>query len=174
MDEALRYPIGKFVYAGLASAAECAERARALRDFPWELREAVAGLSDAQLDTPYREGGWTARQVVHHLGDGSLHFFCRTMTTMTEADPHVIGFEENDWIKMPDHAISVEATLAMLDGIHARWDALLTSMKHEDYARTFMHSDNGETVLDQQIVYAAWHCKHHTAHITSLRKRMGW
>lgn len=96
------------------------------------------------------------------------------MTTMTEADPHVIGFEENDWIKMPDHAISVEATLAMLDGIHARWDALLTSMKHEDYARTFMHSDNGETVLDQQIVYAAWHCKHHTAHITSLRKRMGW
>jgi hypothetical protein len=174
MSDSLRYPIGEFSYTGLLSAEESTLRARTLREFPWKLREAVAGLTDAQVDTPYREGGWTVRQVVHHLGDASLHFYIRTMATVAEADPHVVGFDENDWIKMPDHAIAVDATLAMLDGIHARWDAILGAMKHEDYARTFMHSHNGETVLDRQLAYAAWHCLHHTAHITSLRERMGW
>lgn len=174
MDKAIRYPIGEFQYGGLSSAEQCAERLLVFRNHPAELRAAVKGLSESQLDTPHREGGWTVRQIVHHLGDANIHFYCRTKATVTEEKALIVGFEEDDWIKMPDIAIEIEATLSLLDGLHRRWDAIMSAMKHADFARTFMHNQNGETILDRQLAYAAWHCRHHVAQINAARKRYGW
>lgn len=170
----VRYPIGEFEYHGLESAEQCAERVRIIRDFPRELRGAVAGLTDAQLDIPHREGGWTVRQIVHHVGDVNVHIYCRVKAVMAEPRPLITGFEENDWIKTADVAMPIEPTLLMLEGTHARWATLLASVKHREYSRVFEFHGEGEVALDEQVAYAAWHCRHHLAQIANLRRRKGW
>jgi uncharacterized damage-inducible protein DinB len=169
-----RYPLGEFRYTGLSSAEHCAERVQIIELFPAELRRAVSDLTDGQLDTPHRESGWTIRQITHHLGDVNVHIYCRVKAVVAEPAPLIVGFEESDWIKTPDHNLPVAPTLAMLEGTHARWTAVLRPLLPADYARTFEWHGEGRVSLDEQVEYAAWHCQHHLAQIAAAQKRFGW
>lgn len=172
--EQLKYPIGKFSYEENTSAELRHQRIEELAATPAELRHAVEGLTDAQLDTPYRPGGWTVRQVVHHVADASINGFIRAKLTLTEIQPLVKTFEENDWVTLPDSDMPVDASLKLLEGLHKRMDTLLRSLPPESFALSFMHPHTGLNSIDRLIAYFAWHGKQHTAHITSLRSREGW
>jgi uncharacterized damage-inducible protein DinB len=166
-----RYPVGKFqkpeAYTDASRAAAIAEIAA----LPANLRRAVAGLNDRQLDTPYREGGWTIRQVVHHLADSHMNAYIRQRFTVTEDKPTVKPYDEAVWAELPDAKTGpVEWSLAILDGVHARWAALLKSRQPADFNRTFVHPEYGERTLDWNVALYAWHCRHHVAHITTARK----
>jgi uncharacterized damage-inducible protein DinB len=175
MDE-IRYPIGKFQ----APAAFCEEDAKQwisdIRQIPAKLREAVSGLNEEQLNTPYRDGGWTVAQVVHHIADASMNAFLRTKWTLTEDIPSIKPFEENDWAKTTEaRSLHIEPSLQLLEGLHERWAHLLESMSSDDFQRNFYHEGTKENVpLYVLIAMHAWHGKHHTAQIASLRQRKGW
>ncbi|MBL0062536.1 MAG: putative metal-dependent hydrolase [bacterium] len=171
--EELKYPIGKFQFGGI-SAVERKERVEAIRNLPSELNQAIAGLTEQQLDTPYREGGWTVRIVVHHIADASIVFYTRSKTALTEDVPGTVGFSDQEWVKLADSKGAPKSSLLMLEGLHVRWSAILDAMKPEDFERKYTHFARGEEAVDFLLAYAAWHGKHHTAHITQLRKRMGW
>ena len=142
---------------------------------PSALRRAVDGLADAQLDTPYRDGGWTVRQVVHHVPDSHIHAYVRMKSALTEEHPLVRAYDEQQYAVLPDYRDTpIEVSLALLDALHARWVVLLRSLTDADFARVYVHSENGPTRLDHQIANYAWHGRHHVAHITSLRDRMAW
>jgi len=172
----LRYPIGRFVYTGGESTDE--QR----RDFigriesaPARLRDAVKDLIPEQLDTPYRPGGWTVRQLVHHVPDSHMNSYCRFRLALTEEAPSVKGYDQERWAELADSRTApVEISLALLESLHRRWVALLRSMKPADFSRTFMHSELGPVTLDRNLALYAWHGDHHIAHITSLRTRMAW
>jgi hypothetical protein len=170
-----RYPIGKFT----APAAYTPEiRVRNIADIaaaPAALRAAVSGLTAAQLDTPYREGGWTVRQVAHHLPDSHINAYVRVRLALTEDNPNVKAYEEADWARLPD-AMSgpVESSLALLDALHVRWVALWRALTPAQWARTYNHSENGKVPLDWVAAQYAWHGKHHVAQITTLRAGKGW
>jgi uncharacterized damage-inducible protein DinB len=173
--EKIKYPIGKFSYDGIASAELRQQRIEELASTPAIIRRAIEELSDAQLDTPYRPGGWTVRQVVHHTADASITCFTRIKLTLTEPQPLVKTFEENEWVKLPDsNQLPVEASLKLLEGLHERLDALMRSLSTESFSLAFQHPASGLNTLDRLLAYFAWHGLHHTAHITSLRKREGW
>ncbi|NUO19438.1 putative metal-dependent hydrolase [bacterium] len=172
--EELKYPIGKFQYNGAATAAERRERIELIREMPFELGNAIAGLTDAQLDTPYREGGWTVRQVVHHLTDASLIFYSRTKHALTEECPRFMGYNDDEWLKLADTKSPVDSALMLLEGLHVRWVAILEAMSPADFERKYIHFARGEEAIDYLLAYSAWHGRHHTAHILALRKRMGW
>lgn len=158
-----RYPVGRF---DPAEATPLADAIAVIKGFPGQLRAAVAGLTDAQLDTPYREGGWTVRQVVHHLADSHLNSAIRFRTTLTEERPAIRGYDEKKWAELPDAAHApVAGSLQLIEGLHARWAALLESMRPEEWKRTFVHSERGEISLDVTARLYAWHCRHHLAHI---------
>jgi len=170
----LRFPIGK---PDLHSHLEPAQRKELLDQIayhPANLREAVRGLSDEQLDTPYREGGWTVRKVVHHLADSHINSYVRFKLALTEDKPHIKGYDENEWAKLPDSEMPIEVSLGLLDTLHRRWVTLLHSLKPEDFARTLIHSERGEITLDSLVALYAWHGRHHTAHITELKKARNW
>jgi uncharacterized damage-inducible protein DinB len=170
-----RYPIGKFE---LPKEVTPASRQAAIDDIaatPGKVRAAVAGLSDAQLDTPYREGGWTVRQVVHHLVDSHMNAYIRLRFALTENQPTIKPYDENNWANLEDaRSAPVEVSLKLLEPLHERWVRLLRSVKAEDYARTLLHPDFGVKNLDWLLFLYSWHGKHHTAHITQLRKQKGW
>jgi DinB superfamily len=167
-----RYPIGEFEFAPLAPHDRPALIAQ-LAAAPRNLRAAVAGLSDAQLDTPYRPGGWTPRQLVHHLADGHINWYIRTKLALTEARPLIKPFSEADWADLPDARTGpLEPSLAIFENLHARWVLLFESLRPEDFARTFHHPERGELDLDYILASMAWHARHHTAHITEFRKRL--
>jgi uncharacterized damage-inducible protein DinB len=170
-----RYPIGKFE---LPKEVTPALRQGAIDDTaatPAKVRAAVAGLSDAQLDTPYREGGWTVRQVVHHLADSHMNAYVRWRLALTETQPTIKPYEESAWAKLEDaRSAPVEVSLKLLEALHERWVRLLRSVKTEQYARTLLHPDHGVRNLDWLLFLYSWHGKHHTAHITQLRKQKGW
>jgi len=171
----LRYPIGPFVYRGESTKAERRESLARIEAAPARLRAAVAGLSAAQLDTEYRPGGWTVRQVVHHLPDSHLNSYCRFRLALTEETPAVKGYDEARWADLPDaRSGPVEVSLDLLESLHHRWVLLLRSLTPLDFARTFLHSELGPVTLDRNLALYAWHGDHHVAHITSLRARMGW
>jgi hypothetical protein len=170
----LRYPIGKFVPPAEDSAALRKEQIRAIRELPGALREAVSGLSDAQLDTPYREGGWTVRQVVHHIGDSHMNSFVRFKLALTEDCPTIKPYNEAAWAQLPDSLQPVEDSLLLVESLHARWTALLEAMSEEDFKREFIHPESGRQPLSKSVAIYAWHGRHHTAHITGLRQRQGW
>jgi hypothetical protein len=175
MDD-LRYPIGKFSYSGTLTAAgrdACITRIAAA---PAKLRAAVTGLSDTQLDTPYRPGGWTVRQVAHHLPDSHLNSYTRFHLALTETIPTIRPYEEALWAELPDgRSAPVEISLNLLDALHVRWGFLLRRLKTEDWSRAFIHPAHGrEMSLDETLAMYAWHGEHHVAHITALRARMGW
>jgi hypothetical protein len=175
MDD-LRYPIGPFAYQGTQSAdarLECIARIDAT---PANLRRAVAGLTDAQLDTPYREGGWTVRQVVHHVPDSHLNAYTRFRLALTEPTPTIRPYYENLWAELPDaRGAPIEISLALLETLHRRWLLLLRSLQPGDWSRRYLHPEHGrEWTLDEVLAMYAWHGDHHTAHVTRLRDRMGW
>lgn len=171
----LRYPIGPFTYAGESTA----EQRRAFIDridtTPARLRAAVAGLTPEQLDTPYRPGGWTVRQLVHHVPDSHMHSYCRFRLALTEDTPGIKGYDQERWAELFDSRTApVEVSLALLESLHRRWVLLLRSMTPADFARAFLHSELGPVTLDRNLALYAWHGDHHVAHIASLRARMGW
>jgi uncharacterized damage-inducible protein DinB len=170
----LSYPIGRFSGELLNSG----NRRRILLDIgelPGRLRDAVEGLSDTQLDTPYRPDGWTVRQVVHHLADSHLHSYIRTRFALTLNEPTIMSYDENSWAVLKDaRSGPLEPSLLLLDGMHARWSQLLESLTEADWSRRFVHPERGPLTLSAHVPIYAWHGRHHTAHITSLRNRMGW
>jgi len=171
----LRYPIGKFSYDGPLTE----ERRRAfLNDIgqaPANLRAAVKGLSEAQLDTPYRPGGWTVRQVVHHLPDSHMNAFIRFKLALTEDEPTIKPYAEDRWAQLSDVAATpIETSLCLLDCLHQRWMKLLGSLTAEQWERTFRHPEIGVMTLDKTLAMYAWHGHHHVTQITALRGREGW
>lgn len=143
---------------------------------PARMREAVAGLDAARLDMPYRDGGWTVRQVVHHLPDSHINGYCRLKLALTEETPTIKSYEESRWAELDDsRSTPVEVSLTLLESVHARWVGLLRSLRDEDFRRTFRHPVHTDPqTLDWLVALYAWHGRHHTAHITSLRQRKGW
>ena len=142
---------------------------------PANLRSAVRGLSEAQLDTPYRLGGWTVRQVVHHVPDSHSNAYTRFKLTLTEDVPTIKPYDEGAWAKLDDtRTTPIETSLAMMDALHDRWVRLLRSLGPADFARTLNHPENGIMNLDQLLALYAWHGAHHVAHITNLRRQNNW
>ena len=139
------------------------------------MRDAVAGLSDAQLDTPYRPGGWTVRQLVHHVADSHMNGFIRAKLALTEDEPTIKPYDQDRWVELADSQMPVDVSLQLLDAVHARWSALYRSLEPEQHARTFFHPEtNAAFTLDQHLHLYAWHSRHHVAHIMSLRRRERW
>ena len=175
MSEDLRFPIGEFDRNFTLTPDARQERMVVIRELPQRMRDAVAGLSAEQLDTEYRPGGWTVRQTVHHVADSHANSLTRFKLALTEDEPPTIRpYYEDRWAELGDNKLPIDVSLKMIDGMHARWVALMESMSEEDFAKKFIHPETGEWTLDAALALYAWHSKHHTAHITSLRDRMGW
>lgn len=171
----LRYPIGKFKFEGPTTAERREELLSQIEQAPSRLRAAVKGLSDQQLDTPYRPEGWTVRQVVHHIPDSHLNAYIRYKLALTEDEPTIKPYAEDRWAQLADtQATPVEVSLALLDSLHNRWVHLLRSLQAEDWKRAFRHPELGLVSLEKNLALYAWHGRHHVAHITSLRERNGW
>lgn len=176
MTDDPRYPVGRFTAPIAWDAATVAQYRRDLADLPERVRAAVAGLNDTQLDTPYRDGGWTVRQVVHHLADSHLNAYGRFRLALTEDVPTIKPYQEAAWAELPDARTSpVEASLQMLDGLHLRWVALIDTLTPEQWQRTFVHPEHQRSMtLKHTAALYAWHCRHHVAHVTNLRSSRGW
>ncbi len=174
MNADLRYPIGKFSGKAAGNDAERQECLKAIEEAPAKLRAAVQELSEQQLDTPYREGGWTVRQVVHHLPDSHLNSYVRFKLALTETEPTIKPYYEDRWAGLPDSKMPIQVSLTLLDSLHQRWVNLLRSFKSEDWKKTLRHPELGVMTLDKMLALYAWHGRHHVAHITALRDRMGW
>jgi len=173
--EDFSYPIGKFKEDSDLSDSKRTQFINEIAAAPAALREAVSGLSKERLDTPYRPGGWTVRQVAHHLPDSHMNAYVRFRLAITENEPTIKPYEQKLWAELPDaKTADVEMSLHLLDSLHQRWVSLLRSMKPADFQRKFIHPENGAGTLERTLQMYAWHGKHHVAHITSLRKRMGW
>lgn len=174
MTTDLSYPIGKFERPTTSTAADRAARIGTLAALPANMRGAVKGLSEKQIDSPYRPGGWTVRQLVHHVADSHMNGFCRVKLALTEENPVIKPYEEQKWAELPDSTLPIELSLAILDSVHTRLDAILRSLRPEDFARPFLHPDSGPQTIDSWLALYDWHSRHHTAHVTQLRKREGW
>ncbi len=174
-EDDLKYPLGRYQPPAAISSSQRATWIDQMAELPAQLAKAVAGLDDAQLDTPYRPGGWTVRQVVHHLPDSHLNSYTRFRLALTEHSPLIKPYEEAAWAQLTDaRTAPVAPSLTLLEGLHARFVLLLRSLSDEDFARTFRHPELGENRLDWTLGLYAWHCLHHTAHINNLRARQGW
>ena len=170
-----RFPIGKFHYDGPPNEEQKKAFLDEMAQNPANLRAAVHGLSDAQLDTPYRDGGWTVRQVVHHVPDSHMNSYVRFKLALTEDDPTIKPYAEDRWAELADTKVTpIEVSLTLLDSLHDRWARLLRSLNAEDWKKTFRHPALGPMTLEKTLALYAWHGKHHVAHITELRKREGW
>ena len=170
-----RYPIGPFQPGGKLTPEERATLLQQIEEAPARLREAVAGLDDAQLDTPYWEGGWTVRQVAHHVVDSHINAYMRLRWALTEDATVVKPYDEKAWAELPDASSGpIDMSLNLLDSLHVRWLVLWRAMKEVDFERTWKGPDFDHLPVDDLVRLYAWHGRHHTAHITSLRERMGW
>lgn len=170
-----RYPIGRHAAPAKPSQADRAGALAVLAHLPQALRGAVDGLTDAQLDTPYREGGWTVRQLVHHVADSHMNAATRFRLALTENDPVIKPYDEQAWALLADAATGpVEASLQLLQALHARWVLLLRQLTPEQWDRAYVHPENGRTPLSQAVLLYAWHSRHHTAHVSALRALKGW
>ncbi|MBR9989849.1 MAG: putative metal-dependent hydrolase [Gemmatimonadetes bacterium] len=175
MSDDLRYPIGKFKPTSEPEPADRREWLRTLEEAPALLREAVAGLSDAQLDTPYREGGWTVRQVVHHVPDSHANAYVRTCLALTETEPTIRDYNEQAWAMLTFSRLGpIDVSLDMLAGLHGRWLGVMRGMSEADYSRRLIHPEKGLMTMAVLIEMYSWHGRHHVAHITKLREREGW
>ena len=171
----LRYPIGQFRFPETVSESERAGFIQQIADTPEGLRAAVAGLDREQIQTPYRPGGWSVRQVVHHLPDSHLNSYVRFKLAVTEDEPKIKGYDEAAWAELADGKnASVETSLTLLFSLHERWVMFLRSLGPEECARGFHHSALGRVRVEQNIALYAWHGRHHVAHIEALREREGW
>lgn len=170
-----RYPVGKFERRDELTPSERRTMIEEISATPMLMRAAIDGLTPAQLNTPYREGGWTLRQVVHHVPDSHLNAYIRFKLALTEEMPTIKPYDEARWAELPDsHDTPVKTSLTMLEALHDRWVRLLKSMKPADFQRKLMHPENGEMTLDAVLGLYEWHGRHHVAHITSARARLGW
>ena len=171
-----RFPVGKFALEGDITPERREQWIVEIGETPARMRAAVHGLNDAQFDTPYREGGWTVRQVVHHVPDSHLNAYIRFKWTLTEDRPTIKPYDEAKWADLSDTRNTVVGvSLMMLDALHRRWVVLMRGMGEEDWGRSYFHPERKETLrLDVALAEYAWHGRHHVAHITSLRERMGW
>ena len=169
-----RYPIGKIELPGALTPAARAQAIATLAGVPHALHDAVRGLDQAQLDTPYRDGGWTLRQVVHHIADSHVNAYVRHKLTITETDPPVKAYDENAWAQLVDANGPIGNSLLLVQAIHDRWATCLRSLPEAAFARTCMHSERGKLTLDDLLAIYAWHGAHHVAHITTLRAAKRW
>ena len=174
MEADLQYPVGKFQPVENVTEAQRRAFIEAIAETPAKLRAAVGGLSEEQLDTPYRAGGWTVRQVVHHLPDSHMNSFVRFKLALTENEPTIKPYDEKRWAETADAKAPTEPSLLLLENLHKRWLVLLESMSGSDWQRKFRHPERGTMTLDQNLQLYAWHGRHHVAHITALRERNGW
>jgi len=171
----LRYPIGKFHFDGPTTDEEKLKCLDYIASAPGNLRAAVQGLSQQQLDTPYRPEGWTVRQVVHHVPDSHLNAYLRFKLALTEEEPTIKPYAEDRWARLADSAATpIETSLSLLDALHDRWVRLLRSLASDDWKRNFRHPELGLVSLEKNLSLYAWHGRHHVAHITALRERSGW
>jgi uncharacterized damage-inducible protein DinB len=170
-----RYPVGKFTYAGPPDEAQRGHMIREIEQTPAALRAAIKGLSPQQIETPYRESGWTVRQVIHHVPESHMNAYIRFKLGLTEDSPTIKPYEEDRWAKTGEvQSTPLEVSLTLLDSLHDRWVRLLRSLKPEEWKRSFNHPEMGPMPLEKSLALYAWHGRHHAAHITELRKRMGW
>jgi hypothetical protein len=170
----MKYPIGKFRFDGEITISVTNDWINEIEDLPRLLRDAVKDLDNKQLDTPYRSGGWTVRQVIHHLTDSHLNAYVRFKLALTEETPLIKPYDEVKWAELPDYKLPIDISLSLLEALHIRWVNLLRSLSPADIEKTFMHPDSGEVSVGKNIGNYAWHGRHHLAHITSLSSRMGW
>jgi uncharacterized damage-inducible protein DinB len=170
-----RYPIGKFTFDGPPSDAQRNRFIDDIEQAPAALRAAIKNLSPEQIETPYRDGGWTVRQVVHHVPDSHMNAYIRFKLALTEDEPTIKPYMEDQWANTGEvRATPPEVSLALLDSLHDRWVRLLHTLKPADLERAFRHPEMGTMPLEKNLALYAWHGKHHVAHITELRKKMGW
>lgn len=174
--EQLKYPIGKFQHQGEIGPDLIRKWIDEIAALPENLHAAVAGLTDAQFNTPYRPGGWTVRQVTHHIGDSHLNSYIRFKWALTEDRPVIKAYNEQTWANLPDYQlVAIADTLHFIAALHSKWVVLLKSLSEEDWQREFIHPETGKpVVLNYNLGSYAWHGKHHVAHITSLRQREKW
>jgi hypothetical protein len=171
----LSYPIGKNTSGPNPSDAVVKANMESIKTLGPRLRKAVEALTDEQLDTPYREGGWTVRQVVHHLADSHMNAYIRTKLALTEDTPIVKPYMEAEWAKLPDSKAAVDSSLNIIDGLHKNWTALLDTLDKDGLQKSYMHPELNRTVSLRELIGTyGWHSDHHLAHITTLRDRMGW
>ncbi|WP_078379929.1 YfiT family bacillithiol transferase [Sutcliffiella halmapala] len=170
----LRYPIGPFKLEKNPTIETIESWIKEIEITPANLKEAVKDLSEEQLDTPYRQGGWTVRQVVHHLADSHMNSYIRFKLALTEDNPTIKPYMEDKWAELPDSKLPIDISLSLLESLHARWITLLRSMQPADFEKTFQHPELGAVKLAVNIAIYEWHGRHHIAHITSLRERFGW
>ncbi len=169
-----RYPIGNFVWPEKVTEQDRRAYIQQIEEAPGKLRAAVKSLSDEQLDTPYREGGWTVRQVAHHLPDSHMNSYVRFKLALTEDKPAIKTYDQELWANLPDAKAAIEASLTLFEALHQRFVTLLKSMSAAEFTRTLRHPELGEVSLDRYLALYAWHGRHHVAHITELRKAKGW
>lgn len=173
--EELRYPIGRFSAPASSMPGIRLANIHTLKMLPQRLRQAIDGLSEEQLDTPYREGGWTVRQVVHHIADSHANAFIRFKLSLTEEWPSIKPYDQAAWAELVDSKTQpLESSLAIIDGLHARWAVLLEAMDGEDYHKGFEHPEHGRLTLAKALAMYDWHSRHHVAHITNLRLSRDW
>lgn len=173
--EDLRYPIGKFTAQDSYTKGEIAFNIEVLETFPSKLEKEVINLTDAQLDTPYREGSWTVRQVIHHLADSHTHAYIRVKWTLTEDSPVIKAYLEKLWAETPENKATIDISLNVLKALHAKWTLLLKNIPAEQLKRYFVHPETKRQVrIETLIAMYAWHGNHHLAHITGVKNRMGW
>ncbi len=170
-----RYPIGRFTPDPASSPETRARHIGGIAILPSRLRGAVSGLSPQQLNTPYREGGWTVRQLIHHVPDSHLNAYIRTKLALTEEAPTIKPYDESAWARLKDSELTpIEVSLSLLEAVHTRWVTLLRALTAEDFRRRWNHPEAGVHDLDWLIALYDWHGNHHVAHVTSLREQMKW
>jgi hypothetical protein len=175
MSKDPRYPIGKFDMNITVTKEIRNDFINTIEILPSQLRKEVENLTQQQLDTPYRDGGWTIRQVVHHLPDSHINSYVRFKLALTEDNPQIKTYEEHLWAELPDTFITpIEVSLNLLESLHNRWAILLRSLTDEQFERTFQHPEWGNITLSKTLALYAWHSKHHLAHITELKNKIGW
>lgn len=174
-DAELRYPIGKYQPVEKLTEENRKQLLGQIEEAPKKLRAAVAGLSREQLNTPYRDGGWTVQQVVHHLADSHMNAYTRFKLALTEDEPTIKPYNETRWAELSDSRTTpIETSLTLMDALHERWVNLLRGMSPADFARKMKHPERGPMSLDDTLGLYAWHGRHHVAHITNLRARKAW
>ena len=174
MNEDLSYPVGKFDRRSEFTPESKQRLSGDIGELPNKIKAAIENLTDEQLDTPYRPGGWTVRQTVHHVADSHFNALIRFKLALTEDAPTIRPYYEDRWAELADSFLPIESSLQIIDGLHARWTTLLNRMSDDDFHRKLHHPDSGEWTLLQMLGLYSWHGRHHTAHITQLRERNGW
>lgn len=174
-ETSVQYPVGRFTLPDSVTADALSAAIEEITALPAAMRAAVQGLTAAQLEAPYRDGGWTVRQVVHHVADSHMHAYIRVKFALTEESPTIRPYDEAAWAALPDvAALPADVSLFLIDGIHSRWVACIRGLDAAQFVRPFVHPELGPQRIDGSLLRYAWHGRHHTAHITALRARSGW